>query len=46
VIVALQREQWESERFFLENAGLRAWLEQGYVRDQDTPMFSVWRRKS
>jgi hypothetical protein len=45
-IVALQREQWESERFFLENAGLRGWLERGYVLDQDTPMFSVWRRKS
>lgn len=46
VLVALQREQWDSERFFLDNAGLRTWLEDGYVLDEDTPMFSVWRRKS
>jgi len=44
VLVALQREQWESERFFLEQTGLRTWLEQGYVLEQDTAMFSVWRR--
>jgi hypothetical protein len=45
VLVALQREQWESERFFLQQPELRAWLERGYVLEQDTPMFSVWRRK-
>jgi len=45
VLVALQREQWESERFFLQNPGLRAWLEQGYSFESESPMFSVWRRK-
>jgi len=45
VLVALQREQWESERFFLQNSGLRSWLEQSYTLESDVPMFSVWRRK-
>jgi hypothetical protein len=45
VLVALQREQWESERFFLQQPGLRAWLEEAYVLEEDAPMFSVWRRK-
>ena len=45
-IVALQREQWQSEAFFLSQDALRTWLEAGYVRDRDTPMFAVWRRKT
>lgn len=47
VLVALQKEQqWKSQAFFLSKAPLRDWLENGYVLDHDTPMFSVWRRKS
>jgi Dolichyl-phosphate-mannose-protein mannosyltransferase len=46
IIVALQKEQWHSRTFFMDNEGLRTWLEQGYVVDHDTPMFEVWRRKS
>jgi len=44
--VALQREQWQSEAFFLSEDALRTWLEAGYVLDRDTPMFAVWRRKT
>jgi hypothetical protein len=46
VVVALQREQWQSERFFLSRDSLRTWLDTGYVLDHETPMFAVWRRKS
>ena len=46
VVVALQKEQWQSERFFLRRDALRTWLETGYVLDHETPMFAVWRRKS
>ena len=42
-IVALQKDEWRSRDFFLANAALRKWLESGYVPDQDTPMFEVWR---
>jgi len=45
VLVALQKEQWLSATYFLNNAPLRAWLESGYVLDRETPMFSVLRRK-
>jgi len=45
VVVALQKEQWLSATYFLNNAPLRAWLESGYVLDRETPMFSVLRRK-
>lgn len=44
-LVALQRDEWQSERFFLETPALRAWLDAGYVLDHETPMFSVWRRR-
>ena len=44
-VVALQKEQWESDTFFLRTPALRAWLDAGYTRDHDTPMFSVWRRR-
>jgi hypothetical protein len=45
-LVALQKEEWRSQAFFMGNAALRAWLESGYVLDRDTPMFAVWRRKA
>ena len=32
--------------FFMNHAGLRAWLDAGYVPDRDTPVFAVWRRRS
>jgi hypothetical protein len=44
-LVALQKEQWHSQEFFLNDAALREWLQAGYVADRETPMFSVWRRK-
>jgi hypothetical protein len=46
VIVALQKEEWRSRDFFMSNAPLRTWLEAGYTLDRETPMFSVWRRKT
>lgn len=45
-VVALQKEEWRSRDFFMNNEGLRHWLEAGYVLDHETAMFSVWRRKS
>jgi hypothetical protein len=45
-LVALQKEEWRSAEFFLANASLRAWLADGYMAERETPMFSVWRRKS
>jgi len=44
-VVALQKEEWRSRDFFMNNEHLRNWLEAGYRRDRETPMFSVWRRK-
>ncbi len=44
-LVALQKEEWRSCDFFMNNERLRHWLEAGYVADRETPMFSVWRRK-
>lgn len=46
VLVALQKEQWHSQDYFLNHEPLRAWLQAGYVPDRETPMFAVWRRKS
>jgi hypothetical protein len=46
VVVALQREQWGSQSFFMNNAALRAWLEANYILERDSPMFAVWRRRS
>jgi hypothetical protein len=46
VVVALQKEQWESAAYFMRQPRLRSWLEGGYVLDRETPMFVVWRRKS
>jgi hypothetical protein len=46
VVVALQKEQWESQKFFMSHASLRGWLESRYTLDHDTPMFAVWRRKA
>jgi hypothetical protein len=36
----------DSAAFFLHTAPLRDWLETGYKLEQDTPEFSVWRRRS
>lgn len=50
-VIALQKQDWgpgdpNSEAFFLGHADLHAWLSAGYALDRDTPIFSVWRRKS
>ena len=45
-VVALQNEEWRSRDFFMNNDPLRSWLQSGYRIDHQTPMFSVWRRKS
>jgi hypothetical protein len=45
VLVALQKEEWRSYDFFMNNERLRRWLDAGYLADRETPMFSVWRRK-
>ena len=51
-LVILQKLDWHlgealpnSAEFFLNNAGLRAWLDAGYVPDRETTMFAVWRRR-
>jgi hypothetical protein len=44
-LVALQKEEWRSRDFFMNNPRLRTWLQAGYVADRETTMFSVWRRK-
>lgn len=44
-VVALQKEDWRSQNFFMTTDRLRSWLEGGYVREYETSMFSVWRRK-
>jgi hypothetical protein len=44
-VVALQKEEWRSQDFFMDTKPLWTWLEAGYVLDRETPMFSVWRRK-
>lgn len=44
VLVALQKEEWQSEAFFMNTPALRNWLEAGYHLERDTAMFSVWRR--
>lgn len=44
VLVALQKEEWKSEAFFMNTPALRDWLEAGYHLERDTAMFSVWRR--
>lgn len=44
-LVALQRDEWESERRFLQTPALGDWLRRGYTLDHETPMFSVWRRR-
>ena len=43
-IVALQKEEWRSHDFFMNNDRLRQWLEEGYRLDHATPMFAVYRR--
>lgn len=45
VVVALQKEQWQSETYFMMQAPLRAWLVASYTLESDTRMFTVWRRK-
>jgi hypothetical protein len=45
-VVALQKEEWRSRDFFMNDGPLRTWLEAGYTLDHETPMFSVWRRRS
>ncbi len=43
-VVVLQREQWQSEAFFLAQGPLRTWLQGTYRLERETPMFSIWRR--
>ncbi len=47
-IVALQKHWGEPgpEAFFMSVPPLRAWLEAGYVLEQDSSEFAVWRRRS
>jgi hypothetical protein len=45
VKVVLQKEEWHSRDFFMQTVPLRQWLEAGYVVEQETPAFSVWRMK-
>ena len=45
-VVALQKEEWRSRDFFMNNEPLRTWLEAAYTLDRETPMFAVWRRRS
>lgn len=50
-IVALQKRDWgpggdrDSLEFFMSHPGLRGWLETGYVLEQDTSVFAIWRRR-
>lgn len=44
-LVALQKEEWRSRDFFMNNDQLRTWLVEQYVAERETAMFSVWRRK-
>jgi hypothetical protein len=45
-VLVLQKEEWRSRDFFMNNERLRSWLERGYTLDRETPMFSVWRPRS
>jgi hypothetical protein len=50
-VVALQKRDWDpdvtnSGTFFEQTDALWSWLVQHYVLEQDTAMFSVWRRRS
>jgi hypothetical protein len=45
VLVVLQKEEWRSRDFFMNDDRLRNWLESGYSSTRETPMFSVWRLK-
>jgi hypothetical protein len=45
-LVVLQKEEWRSRDFFLQNPDLRNWLHAGYMLDRETEMFSVWRRRT
>lgn len=55
-IVALQKQDWahddpalagepNSVDFFHGHAGLNAWLTSRYVRERETPLFEIWRRR-
>jgi len=44
-VVALQKEEWRSHDSFMSNDRLRSWLLSEYVKERETPMFSVWRQK-
>ena len=53
-IVALQKKDWgrgdqaadaDSSTFFHRTPKLENWLIAGYVRERDTPLFEVWRRR-
>ena len=44
-LVALQKEEWRSQEFFMSQEPLRTWLETGYELQHETPVFSVWRAK-
>lgn len=50
-LVALQKKDWEpgdanSREFFENTPALRDWLTEGFVLDDDTPIFTVWKRRS
>ena len=45
-VIALQREEWHSEEYFLANSSLRTWLVESYEKEYETRFFSVWRLKS
>ena len=42
VLVALQKEEWRSEKHFMNDERLRNWLVASYALEYETPMFSVW----
>jgi hypothetical protein len=49
-IVALQKKDWgptepTSFEFVQRTERLKTWLENGYVRERETPFYSIWRRK-
>jgi hypothetical protein len=50
-VIALQKQDWgprepNSDAFFTANNTLGPWLRLHYVRERDTPFFSVWRRQA
>jgi hypothetical protein len=52
-MVILQKRDWglaepqvpNSEEFFLRTPALQQWLDEGYLRESDNVLFSVWRKR-